>query len=79
MRPKIRFDGESWKFLRTKPDLNYKISYFFYIYLMLVPQDSHKIWKILQNLLTLFSSKIFGKMWIVPISFVFDKYCPIMN
>ena len=26
----------------------------------------------------LFSSKIFGKMLIVPISFVFDKYCLIM-
>jgi hypothetical protein len=27
----------------------------------------------------LFSSKIFGKMSTVAISFVFDKYCPIMD
>ena len=27
----------------------------------------------------LFSSQNFCKMWTVPISFVFDKYCPIMD
>jgi len=41
-----------------------------------------RIWKILQNILetkALFSSEKFWEIDTVALSFVFEKYCPIMN